>query len=59
MEGKLVALLKSRRFGVAAAGVIAVVGSEIFGMDFDTEQIAGVAAIDSAWIIGDTVRKTV
>ena len=28
-------------------------------MDFDTEQIAGVAAIVSAWIIGDTVRKTV
>ena len=59
MDGKLVALLKSRRFWVAAAGVIAVVGSEIFCMDFDTEQIAGVAAIVSAWIIGDTVRKTV
>ena len=36
MKDKVVALLKSRRFWVAAAGVIAVVGSEIFGVEFDT-----------------------
>ena len=59
MKDKVVALLKSRRFWVAAAGVIAVVGSEIFGVEFDTEQIVGVTTIGAAWIIGDTVRETV
>ena len=59
MKDKVVALLKSSLFWIAAAGVIAVVGSEIFGVEFDTEQIVGVTTIVAAWIIGDTVRETV
>lgn len=55
---KLGALLKSRRFWAAAAGLAAVVSSEVFGIKLDTDQVVAVATIVVAWIIGDTVRET-
>lgn len=57
-NNKLSALLKSRRFWVAAAGLAAVVSSDVFGVELNTEQLVSVASIVVAWIIGDTVRET-
>lgn len=58
MVQKLKALVASRRFWVAAAGLAAVVSSEIFGYTLDTEQVVAIATIIVAWIVGDTVRET-
>jgi len=57
-NNKLKSLLTSRRFWVAAAGLAAVVSSEMFGIKLDTEQVVAVATIVVAWIVGDTVRET-
>jgi hypothetical protein len=57
-NNKVTSLLKSRRFWVAAAGVAAVVSSEMFGVTLDTEQIVAVAGIVVAWVLGDTIRET-
>ena len=58
MKNKLTALFQSRRFWVAAAGLVAVIGQEALGVKLDTEQLVAVASIVVAWIIGDTVRET-
>lgn len=57
-NNKLKSLLTSRRFWVAAAGLAAVVSSDVFGIELDTEQVVAVATIVVAWIVGDTVRET-
>ena len=58
MSDKLKSLLKSRRFWVAAAGVIVVVAGESFGINLDETQILAVAGVIIAWITGDTFRRT-
>jgi uncharacterized membrane protein len=55
---KFLSLLKSRRFWAAAIGLVAVVGSEVFGVTLDTEHLLSVVSIVIAWIVGDTVRET-
>jgi hypothetical protein len=57
-NNKLGSLLKSRRFWAAAAGLAAVVSSEMFGVELDVEQVIAVATIVVAWIVGDTLRET-
>jgi uncharacterized membrane protein len=58
MKNKLSTLLKSRRFWAAAAGLVAVVGQDVFGVELDTEQLVAISTIVVAWIIGDAVRET-
>ena len=58
MKHKLTSMLQSRRFWVAAAGLSAIVGQDLFGINLDTEQIIAISGIVMAWIIGDTVRET-
>jgi len=58
MNDKLKSLLTSRRFWVAAAGLVAVVGQEAFGVTLSTDQIIAVGGIVVAWILGDTIRET-
>ena len=58
MNNKLKSLVTSRRFWVAAAGLAAVVTSEVFGFSLNTEQVVAVAGIVVAWIVGDTLRET-
>lgn len=58
MNDKVKSMIASRRFWVAAAGLVAVVGNELLGVDLNTEQMVSVASIVVAWIIGDTVRET-
>ncbi len=56
---KIKALLASRRFWVSAVGLLAVCSSELLGMEINQEQIIGIATIIAAWVIGDSVTKTV
>ena len=58
MKEKFKALLNSRRFWVAIAGILTVVASDVFGVELGTEQMVAFTTIVSAWIIGDTLRAT-
>lgn len=58
MLAKIKSMVASRRFWVAAAGLAAVVSSELFGYTLDTDQVVAIATIIVAWIVGDTVRET-
>jgi uncharacterized membrane protein len=53
------ALLRSRRFWVSAVGLIAVIASDTFGLELNTEQMVGIITVVVAWVIGDSVRPTV
>ena len=55
---KLKSLLKSRRFWVSSVGLVAVVASQLFGVELNQEQLIGVCTIVVAWVSGDTVRET-
>ena len=56
-QEKLGALLKSRRFLLAVAGVAAIAAKELFGLDeASTLSIAGIVI---GWIVSDGVRPTV
>lgn len=55
---KVKSLLKSRRFWAAGIGLVAVVASEAFGVELDTEHLLSIVSIVIAWIVGDTVRET-
>ncbi|NVM35812.1 MAG: hypothetical protein HWN81_09465 [Candidatus Lokiarchaeota archaeon] len=50
--------MKSRRFWAAGIGLVAVVASEAFGVELDTEHLLSIVSIVIAWIVGDTVRET-
>jgi hypothetical protein len=54
--GKIEALMHSRRFWLAVAGVAAVAFNETVGIP--EENVLSIAAIVIAWILGDSVRKT-
>lgn len=56
IKDKWIAALMSRRFGVAVAGVVAVLLEEALGLT--PEQTIGIVGIVIAWIYGDTKRKT-
>lgn len=58
MNSKVKSMLASRRFWVSAAGLAAVVGQDLLGVELDTDQLVAVASIVVAWVIGDTVRET-
>jgi len=58
MNVKVKSMLASRRFWAAAAGLAAVVGQDLLGVELDTDQIVAVAGIVVAWIVGDTIRET-
>jgi len=55
---KVKSLLKSRRFWVAAIGLVSVVASETLGIELNQDQLIGVVTIVVAWVIGDTIRET-
>lgn len=57
MEAKLKAMLRSRRFWLAAAGV-AFVANDQFGFGLDRETVNHVVLLIGAWIVGDSLRVT-
>ena len=54
---KIKSLIKSRRFYLAAIGLIVVVTSH-FGLSMSETEILSIATIVGSWIFGDSIRKT-
>lgn len=57
MLPKLKALISSRRFWVAVAGVIGVV-TDGLGIGLSADQVLAITLVAGSWIIGDTIRET-
>jgi uncharacterized membrane protein len=55
---KVKSLFKSRRFWIAAVGLISVCASELVGIELNQEQIIGIVLVVATWVIGDSVRIT-
>lgn len=53
---KITALLRSRRFWLAVAGVAAVALGETIGLD--EQKTLEIAGIIIAWVLGDSIRET-
>jgi hypothetical protein len=58
MQTKIQALLQSRRFWVAVAGVVAVATESLGITTLSTEQIQNIVLLCASWIVGDSLRKT-
>jgi len=50
------ALLGSRRFWVAFAGLIAVLGQDVFGYEVNAETVVAIGLIVGGWIVGNSTR---
>ena len=57
MVNKIQALVTSRRFWVAIAGV-AVVTFDGLGLGLTAEQTTNVVIVLGSWIVGDSIRNT-
>ena len=55
---KLQALLKSRRFWAAASGLLVVLTNGL-GLSIEPEVIEQIVMLIAAWVIGDSIHKTV
>jgi hypothetical protein len=58
MQSKIQALLQSRRFWVAVAGVLAVTTESLGVTTLNSDQIQNIVMLCASWIVGDSVRKT-
>jgi len=58
MQTKIQALLQSRRFWVAVAGVLAVTTESLGITTLNSDQIQNIVLLCASWILGDSVRKT-
>jgi hypothetical protein len=58
MQDKLRALVQSRRFWVAVAGVVAVTTQSLGVTQLTQDQIEYVVILAASWIVGDSIRKT-
>jgi hypothetical protein len=58
MQTKIQALLQSRRFWVAVAGVLAVTTESLGVTTLNSDQIQNIVLLCASWIVGDSVRKT-
>jgi|TARA_Y100000361_G_scaffold60064_1_gene52696 uncharacterized membrane protein len=54
---KLKNLVKSRRFWVAVAGVVAVT-AQALGFDVSPEVVTNVVIIGASWIVGESLRSS-
>ena len=57
MMTKLSTLVKSRRFWVAIAGVVAAT-SESLGLGLSPEMITNFVLLGAAWIVGESLRSS-
>lgn len=57
MQGKLKALVRSRRFWVSVASLLFVVTDQ-FGFGLDQETVTMLVLSSAAWVVGDSLRKT-
>jgi hypothetical protein len=51
-------LLQSRRFWAAVAALVVAIGNEGLGFKLSQEQVEFAVVTLSAWIVGDSLRKT-
>ena len=59
MQGKLKAMLRSRRFWVGIAGMVVICADSILGEGtVDPETVSSVVLLAAAWIVGDSLRLT-
>jgi len=58
MQTKIQALLQSRRFWVAVAGIVAVTTESLGVTTLNSDQIQNIVLLCASWIVGDSVRKT-
>ena len=57
MGTKLKNLVKSRRFRVAVAGVVAVTAQSL-GFEVSSEVVTNVVIIGASWIVGESLRSS-
>lgn len=58
MSEKLSALIRSRRFWVAIAGVVVVV-TDAFALPVSGDGVMAVTLLLASWIVGDSIKSTV
>lgn len=58
MQDKLKALTQSRRFWVAVAGIITVMGNDLGLFNLTQDQVTNVVLLCASWVVGDSIRKT-
>lgn len=58
MQTKIQAMLQSRRFWVAVAGVLAVTTESLGITTLSADQVQNIVLVCASWIIGDSLRKT-
>lgn len=58
MQDKLKALVQSRRFWVAVAGIITVMGNDLGLFNLTQDQVTNVVLLCASWVVGDSIRKT-
>ena len=57
MTEKLRTLVKSRRFWVAVAGVVAVT-TDALGLGLSQEMVTNFVILGAAWIVGESLRSS-
>ncbi len=58
MQDKLKALVQSRRFWIAVAGVVTVTTQSLGVTTLSPDQIEYIVVLAASWIVGDSIRKT-
>jgi hypothetical protein len=58
MQDKLKALVQSRRFWVAVAGIITVMGNDLGLFNLTQDHVTNVVLLCASWVVGDSIRKT-
>ena len=57
--GKIRALVESRRFWVSVAGILVVISEQLGNpLGISDAQITELVILAAAWVVGDSVRKT-
>lgn len=51
-------LLQSRRFWAALGALVVAIGNDGIGLNLSQEQVDLAVMVLSAWIVGDSLRKT-
>lgn len=51
-------LLASRRFWAAVAGLVVAIGNDGLGLNLTQDTVDLVVMALSAWVVGDSLRKT-
>jgi len=51
-------LLASRRFWAAVAGLLVAIGNDGLGLNLTQDTVDMAVMLISAWVVGDSLRKT-